>query len=280
MRFILNYAVAVVCFLMYNGIMTTTGQTKINQLLSSLPAGVVLQASWLSEQGYNSDLQKAYRRSHWLESIGTGAMIRNGDTVSYEGAIYALQQQSNMPVHPGGRTALSLLGKAHYLSLSEKKVTVFGEDNARLPTWFLNHDWGVGVDYYQSSFLPSGIGMSEVEIKTYSIKVSGAARALMECLYLAPEKMALMECYELMEGLNNLKPAQVQQLLEKCQSVKVKRLFLYLAEKANHNWTKFLNHEKINVGSGKRSIVKNGVYIDRYQITVPKELAEHGERSV
>ncbi|EHQ29753.1 type IV toxin-antitoxin system AbiEi family antitoxin [Mucilaginibacter paludis] len=259
--------------------MTTNMQTKINQLLSSLPGGVVVQSSWLAEQGYSFDLQKAYRRSQWLQSIGTGAMIRNGDAVGYQGAIYALQRQSHLPVHPGGRTALSLLGKAHYLSLSEKKVTVFGESNARLPTWFLNHDWGVAVEYHQSSFLPPDIGMAEVEVKSYSILVSGAARALMECLYLAPEKMALMECYELMEGLNNLKPGQVQQLLEQCGSIKVKRLFLFLAEKANHHWTKFLNLEKVDLGSGKRSIVKNGAYIDRYQITVPKELAEH-ERSV
>lgn len=42
--------------------------------------------------------------------------------------------------------------------------------------------------------------------------------------------------FELMEGLNNLRPNQVQDLLEKCESVKVKRLFLYLAEKAGHEW--------------------------------------------
>jgi hypothetical protein len=260
--------------------MSIENQSKINHLLTSHPAGVVLQSSWLKEQGYSTGLQQRYRDSRWLDSIGNGAMIRNGDTVGYEGAIYALQKQSHLPVHPGGRTALSLLGKAHYLSLSENKVTVFGENNARLPTWFLKHDWGVKVEYYQSALLPPDIGMSEVELKNYSIKVSGAVRALMECLYLAPEKMALMECYELMEGLNNVKPAQVQELLEQCGSVKVKRLFLYLAGKANHQWTKFLHLEKVDLGSGKRSIVKNGVYIDHYQITVPKELAEHGERSV
>ena len=75
-----------------------------------------------------------------------------------------------------------------------------------------------------------------------------------------------------MEGLNNLRPALVQSLLEACQSVKVKRLFLYLAEKSNHDWFTYLDLSKIDLGSGKRSIVKDGVYISRYQITVPKEL--------
>lgn len=53
-----------------------------------------------------------------------------------------------------------------------------------------------------------------------------------------------------------------------------------MAEKAEHGWFKFLNLEKVDIGTGKRSIVKNGIYIDTYQITVPKELAEHGKRNV
>ena len=60
--------------------------------------------------------------------------------------------------------------------------------------------------------------------------------------------------------------------LESCTSIKVKRLFLFLAEKANHSWVKHINLEKIDLGSGKRSIVKNGAYNSKYKITVPKEL--------
>lgn len=257
--------------------MSTANTTKINQLLSSQPLGVVFQSFWLTKQGYSLDLQKRYRKGHWLESIGRGAMIRSADQVSYEGAIYALQEQNSMSVHPGGRTALSILGKSHYLTLSEKVVTIFGMSDEKLPAWLLSHNWGVVINYHQSSFLPPEIGMSVIEVKNFSLKVSGAARALMECLYLAPEKMELIECYELMEGLNNLKPTQVQYLLEQCNSIKVKRLFLYMAEKANHNWMKFLNLEKVDLGQGKRSLVKGGVYVEKYQITIPKELEDYGK---
>jgi hypothetical protein len=83
-----------------------------------------------------------------------------------------------------------------------------------------------------------------------------------------------------MEGLNNLSPNQLQPLLEKCQSVKVKRLFMYLAEKAGHEWFKYLDLNKIDLGKGKRSIVKNGVYVSKYKITVPKELEEHDKASI
>ncbi len=257
--------------------MSTEKAIKINQLLSSLPSGIVLQSSWLVEQGYSHDLQKRYRKSKWLTAIGTGAMIRTADNVGYEGAIYALQQQSGLTIHPGGKTALSLLGNAHYLELSARKAIVFGGKGDKLPRWFRDHDWGTEVDYYQSSFLPADMGMTGIELKNFSIKVSGAIRAIMECLYLAPEKQELVECYELMEGLNSLRPDQVQALLEKCQSVKVKRLFLYMAEKAGHGWFQDLDSKKIDLGNGKRSIVQNGVYVGKYQITVPKQLAEYGK---
>lgn len=254
--------------------MSTERPTKINQLLTSQPYGIVFQSDWLSSQGYNHDLQKSYRKGKWLRSIGTGAMSRTGDSVSYEGAVFALQKQTHSSVHPGGKTALSLLGKAHYLEMSTKKVTLFGASSERLPKWFIEYDWGVSIDYYPTSFLPARLGITEVGLSTFSIGVSGAARALMECLYLAPGKQDLAECYEVMEGLNNLVPDEVQALLEACRSIKVTRLFLYLAEKAGHQWFQSLDPEKFHLGRGKRSIVKGGVYINKYQITVPKELEE------
>lgn len=257
--------------------MTTVNKTKINKLLQEQPSGIVLLSSWLAKQGYSIDLQKHYRKMSWLQSIGKGALIRAEDKVGYEGAIYALQSQGGLTIHPGGRTALSLLGKAHYLELAANKVVLFGSSSEKLPTWFKKYDWGMRLDYYETSFLPTDLGFAEVEVKSFSIKVSGAARAIMECLYLAPQKQELMECFELMEGLNNLPPKQVQTLLENCQSVKVKRLFLYMAEKADHNWFKYLDLKNVDLGKGKRSIVKNGAFVDKYGITIPKELAAHGK---
>jgi len=255
--------------------MSTTGSTKINQLLTHVPQGVVLLSKWLIEQGYSADLQKRYKKGGWLKSIGYGALIRKNDQVGYDGAVYALQKQLHLSIHPGGRSALSLLGKGHYLELAQKKVQLFGEREEWLPNWFKNYGWDVEVDYYQSNFLPSDLGLTDSEQTGFTIKISGAARALMECLYLAPEKQELVECYELMEGLNNLRPDEVQFLLEACRSVKVKRLFLYMAEKAGHNWFKYVKTDNVMLGKGKRSLVKDGVYVPKYQITVPKNLEDN-----
>lgn len=258
--------------------MSTQNESKLNYLLGSQPSGVVLASSWLVDQGYSLDLQKRYRRSRWFDSIGTGALIRHGDQVDYLGGIYALQNQLGLSVHPAAKTALSMQGKAHYLELATQSVQLFGVTEDHLPLWFKKRDWGVSVDCKLTSFLPPDLGLVVVEHKGFKVKVSNPARAIMECLYLAPKSQPLLEVFELMEGLNNLRPKSIQELLEACTSVKVKRLFLYLADKAGHEWLNYINLDYVDLGSGKRAIVKDGVYVAKYQITVPKALdAMNGE---
>lgn len=252
--------------------MSTEKESKINLLLSTQPLGSVLTSAWLVEQEYSLELQKRYKKSQWFESIGSGALIRHGDEVDYLGGVYALQTQLGLSAHPAAKTALSLQGKAHYLELSTKKAQLFGYQGEKLPLWFRKHDWGVAIEHQKTSFLPVEIGLVDIERKNFTVKVSSPARAIMECLYLVPKSQPLMEVFELMEGLNNLRPAVVQKLLEACNSVKVKRLFLYLADKAGHDWLNYLNLEKVDLGSGKRSIVSDGAYVAKYQITVPREL--------
>ncbi|WP_286049352.1 type IV toxin-antitoxin system AbiEi family antitoxin [Rheinheimera sp. KL1] len=250
-------------------------KSKINRLMSTTPRGVVLTSAWLTEQGYSLELQKRYRKSNWFTQLERGALVRSGDIVDVLGGIYTLQNQLGLSIHPGAKTALSLLGKSHYLELSMQRCQLFGLQSEKLPLWFKKHDWKLDVEYQSSSFLPAELGLTEFNYKDFKLRVSSPARAVMECLYLAPESQPLLEVFELMEGLNNLRPKSVQTLLEACASVKVKRLFLYMAEKAGHSWFNYLKPEAIDLGNGKRQIVPDGVYIPKYQITIPKVLERH-----
>jgi len=253
--------------------MSLENDKKLNPLIADWPVGAVYATSWLKKSGFSDQLLNRYKKSNWLTSVGSGALKRSGDEVSYQGAVYALQKQLDSSIHVGAKTALALQGKAHYLQLGNVTATLFGGSEAKLPRWFNKADWNVKTDYYSTSFLPPELGLVDLELKTFTVKISSPARAIMECLYLAPDKQDLMECYELLESLTNLRPQQVQALLEACTSVKVKRLFLFLAERAKHSWFEYLDLTKIDLGAGKRSIAPNGVFNKKYQITVPKELA-------
>jgi len=252
--------------------MSTNSETKINKLLQQLPPGTVILAEWLLKQGYSRDLQHRYIRNAWLTSIGYGAMIRTGDTIELAGALYSIQTQAGKLIHIGGRTALNMQGFSHYLELYQKETLLFASRGVNLPAWFRNMEWDTKPIVIHSSILHPKIGLIDYKEKTFSIQISDPTRALMECLELAPSKFDLHEAWQIMESLSSLRPAAVQEILEQCNSVKVVRLFLFLAEKAGHSWFKHINTSHVNQGKGKRSIVSSGVYVPKYQITIPESL--------
>jgi hypothetical protein len=248
-------------------------RTKINTLIQSLPRGTVLLPSWLLSQGYSYELQQCYRKSGWLKSIGKGAMLKSNDSFALAGALSALQNFANINIHVGGRSALELQGVAHYLQINSYETTLFVNGNTKLPLWFTNNEWNTKIKLFRLSlFEDEIIGMSDFNDGEQTMKISNADRAIMECMALCPAQFPLSEAYELMEGLSGLRPAKVQELLEKCKSVKVKRLFLYFAEKAKHSWFKYLDTKKINTGSGNRSLTENGVLVPKYKLILPEEL--------
>lgn len=73
----------------------------------------------------------------------------------------------------------------------------------------------------------------------------------------------------IMENLVSLRPKTVQALLENCKSIKVKRLFMLLAEKDEHQWVKKLDLSRFNLGSGKIALTRGGIYNKKYKIVTP-----------
>ena len=104
----------------------------------------------------------------------------------------------------------------------------------------------------------------------WPLVLSTPERAYLELLDELPGKETFDEVDKIMEGLVNLSPRRVQMLLENTRSIKVKRLFLFFAHRHGHRWLNHLQEEKINLGTGKRKLVQNGVLDPNYLITVPE----------
>jgi hypothetical protein len=253
--------------------MSTKNEIKIKNLLELHVPNTVLLSSWLNAKGYSYDLQKRYKASGWLESIGTGAFKRPSETITWEGGLYAVQNQTELHVHVGGLTALSIHGVSHYIRTGKLTIYLYSPQETKLPSWFYAYDWGVNVEHVRTGFLPYDVGLTATDRANFSLAISSVERAILECLYYVPDGMDFMEAYQILSGLMNLRPRLVQKLLEQCNSVKVKRLFLYMVDKANHSWFKYLDKSSIDCGSGTRTVIKNGVYDPAYQITVPKEIS-------
>jgi hypothetical protein len=95
---------------------------------------------------------------------------------------------------------------------------------------------------------------------------------MLELLDEVPRSETFHQADVLMEGLRNLSPRRLQTLLVECRSVKVKRLFLWFAERHNQPWLKAIDPRKIDLGKGKRMLVRGGKLDTKYNITVPENL--------
>ncbi len=255
--------------------MSTVISTKINQLLQKLPSGALFFSSWMRENGISYELQRRYRDSEWLTSIGAGVMVRTGENPTIYGALSSLNKQTGKHFYVGGLSALELAGYTHYVPMGRPVVYVGHPKDEWVPSWLKKHDWGVDLLLVTSEYFDTNTGISPMMQGAFEIPGSTPERAFMECLNLVPKHYNLMDLYYVMEQLTALRPGTMQALLEQNTSVKMKRLFLYMAEKAGHAWFSDLDLQKVDTGSGKREIVPNGVYDSKYQIVIPEELKNY-----
>ena len=253
--------------------MSNENRTKLNRMLRNWGKGTVATTPFMKQYEIDYDLIKRYKKSNWIEAVGTGAYKLVDDEIDWYGAIYALQNQMDLTVHPGAKTALQLLGYSHYLSDKINNLYLLGNRGEKLPAWYRKYDWKVKTIYSANQLLPqeSSLGYTEHSHKNFEIRISAPERAMIEMLYYFPKHHSFQECYKIMENMVALRPDLCQKLLEKCNSIKVKRLFLFMADKIGHNWFDDLVIDKIDLGSGKRKLVDNGAFNKKYNITVPKE---------
>jgi hypothetical protein len=217
-----------------------------------------------------------YTTSRWLVSLGRGAFKRPAETVTWQGALYSVQSQLKLPVHVGALTALEMTGNSHYVRFADTKGYLFSPLHVVLPAWFQAH-WGDQVRHMQTKLLPGELGLTEQRApEGFALQTAAPERAILELLHLAPKEFDLVEAGHIVEGMTSLRPKLMQSLLEACTSVKVRRLFLFLAERASLPVIRHLAVERIDLGKGDRSLVRMGRYVPKYRLLVPKELVSNG----
>ncbi|MCF7792549.1 MAG: type IV toxin-antitoxin system AbiEi family antitoxin [Candidatus Cloacimonetes bacterium] len=245
---------------------------KINRLLQDWPKGTIYTSAYLKSLGFSDALIYQYKQSNWIESLGRGAFKQKEDEVDWLGGIYTLQTQNHSDIHPAGKSALQLLGKTHYLPFRFHNIYMYSSQEDRLPAWFFKLQ-----DADKCIFRPTNLFSNFLESyfvnyqhKSFSIKIASSELASFEMLHNIPQNQSFDEAYKIFENLTTLRADLVQLLLESCNSIKVKRLFLYFAEEFEQHWFKKLKLKNIYLGHGKRVIDKNGKLNKKYLITVPE----------
>lgn len=278
--------------------MTKQNKGKLNWLEANLPEGLVVDSAWLAKHDYSTALRSQYVKAGWLERPGPQVYRRPRGELSWQQVVISLQTLLEQALVVGGRTSLNLQGYAHYVSQSEREIHLYGDEPP--PAWvqklpldsrfayhndrklFRNHPITRGLtslkwnlksgDTASSNAASSGLTIQPWGQWDWPLTLSTPERAILELLDELPERESFDQVDKLMGSLSNLRPNRLQKLLVDCKSVKVKRLFLFFADRHEHAWLKQLDRSAIDLGKGKRLLAKGGKLDKAYQITVPGDL--------
>lgn len=273
--------------------------TKLNRLEQDLPEGLLVDSGWLEAKQVNKQLRNYYVHNGWLQQIAHGVFARTRGPLKWQQVVISLQTillSRYPPFVVGGSTALELQGFAHYVSRDIREVHLYGPEPP--PTWLKKMPVEQSFKYHSDRRLfrndPIHRGLTSMGTRDLSyfqgdevvrmpwgqwddwtLTLSTPERAALELLDELPARESFQNVDKVMEGLSNLRPQRLQKLLVDCDSVKVKRLFFFFADRHKHAWLKRLDKSRVDFGSGKRMIAKEGRLDPTYQITVPKDLDGH-----
>ncbi|MDC0980199.1 type IV toxin-antitoxin system AbiEi family antitoxin domain-containing protein [Bdellovibrionales bacterium] len=249
----------------------TQQKVKQKKLFLNWGDNEVHTQKWFHSHQISNQLTHKYLTGGLIQKLGGGAYIKANEKLDWKAGIFAAQSELNLPVHVAGKSSFELQGVGHYLSLGKvPTVLIMARKKIRIPVWLKQNDWGVDFQFKTSHLFDGDIGLETFKKSKFHLTLSSRERAIMEMI----DVLDLSESFEPLEqyfmGLTNIRSDLTQQLLENCNSIKVKRVFLYMSTELELPVIKKINLDKIDQGKGKRLIVKNGVLNKVFNITVPK----------
>jgi hypothetical protein len=249
--------------------------SKINELISAWPKDSIITTSALIKSGISNELINRYLKSGWIERIGKGAYKLSGAEPNLFSAVKAMRELNSKNIRIGGISAILIHSNRYDIEKFDfEPVHLFRRKKETLPEWFLSYKW-------KESFIYNSIGFLDIDTDCFlddtscngiTLKISSPELAVLEMSALINSEQAFYEVYEATERMEKVSSGKIQRLLESSSSVKVNRLVLFMIEENQNKIFKELELSKVMLGSGKRSIVKGGIYNPKYKITVPAEL--------
>ncbi|WP_082929053.1 type IV toxin-antitoxin system AbiEi family antitoxin domain-containing protein [Rhizobium aegyptiacum] len=265
-------------------VMNEQKRKKLKSVIEKVPAGFLVDSAWMRKMEIRRSSTHDYVRRSWLEPVIHGVYRRPSTRegaaekiTDWRIAVLSAQTIMDYKFHVGGRTALALQGHVHYLALgAAENIFVYG--NA--PRWLISLPTnGLVIARSTRLFDTADLGVEPLpteadqilNLQRWAIQASTPERAVLETLDELPENESFHNIDAIFEGLSNLRPRRLTELLAACTKVQVKRLFFVFADRHKHAWLKHVDRSAVDLGSGDRSFVKGGKLHPIYRITIPEE---------
>lgn len=265
--------------------------------MAAVPQGFLVDTPWLASRQIDRKLAHYYVKNGWLEAVTQGLYRRpyteseNPDVITdWKTTVLSMQMLMGYEIHIGGETALRVNGYSHYVQMSgTENVYLYGDAPSwakRLKTEYkfvlrarnlLAHraDPELGLrDAFSDNETHRSLNTEHIPPWEWPLIVSTPERAILEMLAEVPRHASFHNLDMIFEGLSNLRPSLMEDLLGLCRSIKAKRLFFVFCDRHNHAWSKYVNPDKFDLGKGPRALIEGGRIHPKYHISVPKDFID------
>jgi hypothetical protein len=257
--------------------MAPTSEKRLEQFL---PEGQLVNRAWLKAHGFSRPRVDYALRAGKLEPVAHGVYRRPGPPLKWEHVVYSLNEMG-YAMHVGGRCALELQGLAHYLPAGGvRRIDLYSP--SKMPPWVVNFQASFRFEIHTQNLfdvLPgAAVHPKPFGAWDWPIPYSTPELALLELLAGVRDEADFSMADNFFEAAVNLRPELLHVLLRACTRVKAKRLFLWFSNRHGHAWRQALETSHIDLGRGKRMLIKGGAYDAVYRITVPREMANGSQQ--
>ncbi|QPN43152.1 type IV toxin-antitoxin system AbiEi family antitoxin domain-containing protein [Priestia aryabhattai] len=223
----------------------------LKELYKTMPRDMLLDLSTLQKIGISNQRAAGYAKSGWLTRVAHGVYVFPGESLRLPSALSYLAMQIE-GLHVGGYSAL--------LEHDSTPLVLWGDARAALPRWF-SERFSVRYSHarlfdWEGSSMPEQT-LTDAGPALGGIKCSTPERAMLEMLYDVGGKQSLEDAYSAFSQVKVMYPDIVGDLLQRCTSVKAKRLFLKWGRECGQlNVDTVLSQYRIPVGSNSRWITR------------------------
>ena len=284
--FLLAPLIAPTSLFAHLGGMKTNDAHNLKWLLEAVPEGFLVDAGWMSDNGFGRECIRDFLDNGWLEPLARDVYRRpsigsRSGVVGWTTCLLSLSHVMGRNVHIGGTTALAMFAFADqkYLDHNARKL-LYGED---FPAWLVHLSLDISFETRTNNLFSDPVLGIEVARREqwlpwdWAIRISTPERAILEALDELPCNEEFHNLDGMFRRLVLLRAKLMAELLRACRKPELKRLFFVFGDRYDHAWNEDIDPADFDLGTGDLVFLQDGKMHPRYGITVPPPFAQLGE---
>ncbi|MCS0631219.1 type IV toxin-antitoxin system AbiEi family antitoxin [Telluria mixta] len=178
----------------------------------------------------------------WLEPLGRGVYVRQGQELTFEHAMEYLTR-SIPDLHIASMTAVKWHNGIHYVN-KDVPTAVWGTSTPRLPKWFMERfDCTYQVTQLFSPDMPRDLGLDALSATHPTLYVSSPERALLEMIGDIGKKFTIEEVADVARNMQSIRLPLLNDLVGYTVRIKVLRILFRLARESRASWGDDVNNQ-------------------------------------